>query len=109
MNRFSSGKRLVERLTLPLTAICTSPDNLQGKVIVKNISLTGTCLLTQQNLSSGAELKLAIMMPARNRETIIYGEVIWQNKCADGYLTGVKFTQSDPSDIERIVDELTKK
>lgn len=106
----SSEKRVSKRLYVPLPVKYTLSNGFSGKIITNNISITGICLLLPSKLDIGTKLILAIQMPKRNRETIIYGEVVWQSKSEEltkeGYITGMNFNKGDPFDIEEIVNSV---
>ncbi len=106
----SLEKRLSKRLHVPLTVKYTLSDGQSGKIITNNISTTGVCLLLPQKLDIGATLILAIRMPRRKRETVIYGEVTRQQKSEDstkkGYLTGISFSKADPADMEEVITSM---
>ncbi len=103
----SSEKRVSKRLNVPISIKYILPDGSSNKIIAENISVMGICLLLPQKLNIGTKLVLAVLMPRRNRKTVIYGEVMWQQKSGtamkEGYITGINFTQADPLDIENII------
>jgi len=105
-----SEKRSSGRLHVPLVVKYILSDKSNGKVIANNISITGVCLLLSQKLNIGTELILTIEMPGKNRETVIYGKVVWQKKSEEstkeGYITGLDFIRIDPLDIEKIIDSV---
>jgi len=103
----SSEKRLAQRLYASLTVKYTLPNGFSGRIISSDVSVTGVCLLLPQKLEIGVTLTLAIRMPRKNRETVIYGEVTRQQKSEDpkkeGYITGINFSKADPLDIEELI------
>jgi c-di-GMP-binding flagellar brake protein YcgR len=102
----SAEKRLSKRLSAPVSIEYTLPDGSSNKIVAKNISITGICLLLPQKISIGIKLVITILMPRGNRNTVIHGEVMWQEKAERGYITGIHFTQADPLDIEKIISSV---
>lgn len=109
----NTENRIFKRLRTPITVRYTIPDGTDGESRVNDISLGGICLPLRRktDLSPGENLMLKIRMPGvSNRETVIFGEVIWVKKpgiTTDGeHIAGVKFIKADILDIENLISSL---
>ena len=62
----------------------------------KNISQGGVCILAKEEISKGTFLHLRFHIPDSKRTFIeCLGEVVWQKRTDNSYLTGIEFRDLD--------------
>ncbi len=82
----------------------------EAKVLAKDISAGGLCILTRENLASNTPLELAIKIPDLVDPIRALGKVIWQKKteAAETFDMGIEFmgiSDFDRFNINRYIME----
>lgn len=71
--------------------------------LLENINLLGAKANLKAEVSVRSKLKLVIEVPYQVTPIFTEGEVIWQNKVAAKFPTGIRFTVFKPADKERVL------
>ncbi|MFH1858109.1 MAG: PilZ domain-containing protein, partial [Candidatus Omnitrophota bacterium] len=82
---------------------------LWGETRSKDISLGGIQFQVDGKIELGSRIALRIRIPNWQRPTTAAGEIVWikQARAANNkYNIGVRFTQADPFDLEKLLKQL---
>ena len=103
--------RLDTRLELTYTVL---PSGTATQAVTKNASGGGICLLTDQTLTPGTRLQLAMHVPGAAQSVNFIGEVVWsepyevigKTEHRRSVEMGVRFVEIAPRDREAVMQHV---
>ncbi len=98
-------RRLTARARCSIALSCQTPD---GAIvcILKDLSVTGARILTDQNCRKGLPILLVAPKGSGEQAKAVKGQVAWSRLTRDGYLIGVQFGATQNSWVRNVLREL---
>ena len=108
-------RRQFVRLDTRLEASCTTlPGGKVQRIVTKDISGGGVCVFTDQVLSPGTQLQVAMTLPGREEPINFIAQVVWsepyevigKSERRRAVETGVRFIEISPKDQAAIMQHV---
>ncbi|MCD6287761.1 MAG: PilZ domain-containing protein [Candidatus Hydrogenedentes bacterium] len=111
MKSRNENQRKFPRIELDVvTDVRIEETTTDMNVLTKNIGAGGVCLVLPDLLAVGTVVHLTIQLPDKLLAIEIPGEIIWSaqerhllKKKNNAFVTGIKFTEIDPVERDRII------
>jgi hypothetical protein len=103
-------RRTYERFQLKLPLNCSQENSSeQSNFCAHDISAEGMGVISDKELSPGAEVSMSLHLPSSNKALSAQGKVIWSERLEDGFRVGINLEQSGLMEVSTILRFLRAK